>query len=150
MSMIWKVDEIDDWDYKYSLAKQFFDENGHLLIPVSFVSEDKDNTNLGIWISYQRQLFNNGHKLSLDKVNKLNEIGMVWSPREEQWEQKFLLAKQFFNEHGHLKIPKTYVIDNCNLGKWILWQRQAKKGNVRNSLSKEKIKKLNDIGMIWN
>jgi hypothetical protein len=149
MHMVWKVDSSTDWNYKYELAKKFYKENGHLLIPGSYIANDEYSTNLGMWICYQRQLYNSGKELSVDKVERLNLLGMIWNPREEQWEQKYLLAYQYYKENGNLRIPKNYVVGDCKLGKWILWQRQAKRGNVRNSLSKEKIEKLNNIGMVW-
>ena len=36
------------------------------------------------------------------------------------------------------------------LGTWVSTQRQAKKGTVRNKISDEQIKKLDDIGFVWN
>lgn len=42
-----------DWMAVYRLAEQYFRDNGHLKIPVGYVTED--GTKLGMWIASQRQ-----------------------------------------------------------------------------------------------
>ena len=65
------------------------------------------------------------------------------------------LAKKYYEHYGDLKIPNRFKTVNgyetngngYNLGGWISWQRvKYKKG----SLSEDKIKKLEEIGMMWN
>lgn len=62
------------------------------------------------------------------------------------WDEKFKLAQEFYDKNRHLKISRTYKINNINLGKWISHQRQAYK---KGTLSYSQIDKLNSIGMIW-
>ena len=40
--------------------------------------------------------------------------------------------------------------ETINLGKWCKSQRQAKKGNRDSNLTKEQIRRLNNIGFIWD
>ena len=44
--------EIDTWNERYALAKQYYN-NGNLFIPSQYISSD--NIKLGDWISRQRK-----------------------------------------------------------------------------------------------
>ena len=70
------------WHEMYSLSKQYRYDNGNLLIPSNYITED--NIQLGSWISKQRALYKQG-KLSEEKVGLLEDIGMVWDPFDVQW-----------------------------------------------------------------
>ena len=70
---------------------------------------------------------------------------------EKKWNQMYELAKAYYEYHGNLDIPAKlelvgYEHDKITkLGSWISRQRVSKGG-----LSKEKIEKLDNIGMIWD
>ena len=67
------------------------------------------------------------------------------------WETYYIAARQWYLEHGNLKIPKSYVTPTgLTLGSWIQTQRRVRAGNVPGSLTEEKVKKLDEIGMIWD
>ena len=67
------------------------------------------------------------------------------------WDTYYEAAKQWYEENGNLKIPKSYVTGaGLTLGAWINTQRRVKSGNISGNLTWEKIQKLNDIGMIWD
>lgn len=65
----------EQWNTKYLLAKDYFKENGNLNINSKYIS--KDGTKLGSWIRTQRVAYKNG-ELSDDRINRLNEIEMIW------------------------------------------------------------------------
>ena len=124
-----------------------FTENG--------INYDEDGeVKLGTWIGRQRQKY---ESLSINRKTKLNEIGFVKDPLEEQWNRNYDLAKKYYNYYGNLDIPKIFKTNDginynengeVNLGFWILTQRNSYKGK-KGQLSLEKIKLLNQIGMIW-
>lgn len=70
--------------------------------------------------------------------------------KDGKWLKKYNLAKQYYLEHGNLKIPFRYssLKDGIiiNLGTWVMTQRQ---GHLKGTLSKERIDLLNEIGMAW-
>lgn len=70
--------------------------------------------------------------------------------KDGKWLKKYNLAKEYYLEHGNLKIPFRYssLKDGIiiNLGTWVMTQRQ---GYLKGTLSKERIDLLNEIGMIW-
>ncbi|MBR6820725.1 MAG: Helicase associated domain protein [Bacilli bacterium] len=61
------------WDEAYSYAVLFFEEYGHL--NVSSTYKTNDGFDLGNWIYLQRK---NVDKLSKDRIDKLNQIDMIW------------------------------------------------------------------------
>ena len=157
IGMIWKSEKHpkytrkkDDelWEENYKLAKEYYKDHGNLQIPQRYKINGKK---LGVWVSTQRFKYNKGN-LSKDRIDKLNAIGMVWEPKRgrqgnnKQWEENYKLAKKYYKEHGHLKIPRDFQIDGVKLGIWISAQRV--KYN-EGTLSKDKIDKLNAIGMVW-
>lgn len=76
--------------------------------------------------------------------------GKKWSEYDKDWFEKYNLAKEYYLEHGNLKIPFRYssLKDGIiiNLGTWVMTQRQ---GYLKGTLSKERIDLLNEIGMAW-
>lgn len=66
------------------------------------------------------------------------------------WYIGYCEAKQYYNDHGNLLVPKGYVSQSgYNLGKWIYNQRQSYKGHHR-PIGDYQIQLLNQIGMIWD
>ena len=133
----------DNWETKYELAKQYYEENGNLLIPSQYVIND---IQLGSWISHQRKYYKE-QKLSKERIDLLEKIGMVWSALDAQWYEYYNVAAKYYNENGDLLVPLKYSINNCNLGYWIGTQRRNYK---QQKLSKERIDLLEKIGMVWS
>ena len=66
------------------------------------------------------------------------------------WEVYYTAAKQWYEAIGNLKIPKGYVTPSgLTLGSWIQTQRKVHGGKTPGSLSSERIRLLEKIGMIW-
>ncbi len=77
---------------------------------------------------------------------------MTWENRthaanERAWQEQYADARQFFRQHGDLKIPGGYrTAAGKSLGVWVLRQRKAKNGG---KLSQRQIELLSEIGMVW-
>lgn len=162
IKMIWNVHDLK-WNKMYVLAKAYYEHYANLDIPSKFKTingyeEDADGLCLGQWIKQQRFLYSSGQlsRLTKEKIEKLNDIEMIWSLYELKWNEMYTLAKVYYEHHGHLNVPITYKTVNgyeedaegSSLGWWIVKQRDAYK-DVR-GLSKGRVKKLNDIKMIWD
>ena len=66
------------------------------------------------------------------------------------WCRAYEEAKSFYEENGHLRVPKDYITDSgIRLGTWIMLQRQCYKGNKK-PLSENQVSLLDAIKMIWN
>lgn len=72
--------ENNHWNEIYILAKKYYKENGNLLIPFRYITTDK--IQLGRWIGTQRGNYRK-NKLTKDKIELLESIGMVWEPRKK-------------------------------------------------------------------
>ena len=149
----------NNWDMMYELAKKYYGHYGNLKISINFKTingykADENGYNLGGWISWQRVKYKKG-TLSEDKIKKLEEIGMIFKNiNDDTWNMMYELAKKYYKHYGDLKIPRFFKTINgyetdekgYNFGEWISRQRvKYKKG----TLSEDKIKKLEEIGMIF-
>ena len=107
---------------KYNLAKAYFGYYGNLEVPVKFKTSDGVDYNengvaLGTWINNQRQAYkgNGTHKITIEHIELLNEIGMRWENKlnlEKQWINNYNLAKTYYNHYGNLEIPKRFKTSN--------------------------------------
>ncbi len=81
LGMIWEFGSIrySEWLDNYELVKKYYEEYGNLDIPSSYVVNDK-LFSLRDWLRRQRMLYELG-KLNEEKINLLNEIGMVWNSK---------------------------------------------------------------------
>jgi len=138
----------EDWIMGYEVAKAFYSEFNHLLVPQrSWYRGFK----LGQWISRQRSAFNKkSRKITDERKNKLDAIGMIWNVNDESWELHYQYAEKYYEQYGNLDVLVKYEIDGIKLGRWISNQRTARKfENDSHIMTADRIKRLDDIGMIW-
>lgn len=132
------------WEEKVGAAAAYAAEHGNLLPHVHFVTEA--GVRLGEWLHNARQLYRRG-KLSPSRVRQLEELGMVWDVRDEEFNRRIAAAAAYHSEHGHLRIPKGYTTpgpDPLRLGGWINGVRSR-----RESLSPRQREALNKLNMVW-
>ena len=134
------------WDIGYEHAAAYHAQNGHLDVSSALICED--GYRLGRWLDRQRDVFAAG-KLSADRKEKLDQLGMVWS-RLDSWEQRYRLAEIYYQEHGNLNIPAKYVTEGIWLAKWLDEQKQIYRGNrPGKALTADQIKRLEALGVQW-
>ena len=135
------------WDTMYAYAKEYYDRHGNLEVPQHYKTED--GYSLGIWLSTQRKIRNGTSNgiLGKDRIAKLDALGMRWeSVRDVAWEKNYAAAKKYYEKNGDLLVPATMP----GLGMWIANLRTDRKSGIRNAyLTKERIAKLDAIGMVW-
>jgi len=103
--------------------------------------------NLGSWCQTQRSAFNKG-SLSEDRVKKLRKLkGWTWNKTEAAWQNGFSHLRDFYEQHGHTRIPKEHKAeDGFKLGQWVQSNRSKKE-----RLDKEKIQQLKSFSdWSWN
>jgi hypothetical protein len=131
------------WEQGFAEAKKYYESHGNLQVSAVYVAPN--GFLLGKWIDRQRA----NEKLSKERYDRLNAIGMVWQ-KPNSWETRFSLAEQYYREHGNLKVPQKYIVDGIWLNKWLNEQKQiyhGKRGSKR--LSLDQIQRLESIGMVW-
>ncbi len=151
-------DELNDilsvpFETMYMYAKQYYEQYGNLEIPAKY--RTPEGYTLGIWLQTQKQVYAGyqGGILTDDQIKKLELIGIVWeSKKQRNWEKNYKAACAFFREHGHLRIPASYITeDGIRLGVWISNLRAWRKNGIRTAVFSDwHIKKLDEIGMIWS
>ena len=90
------------WEEWYKQAQEYYEKNGDLQVSQSYATEE--GLKLGTWISNQRKLYKSS-ELELDKISKLESIGMVWNIKNNK-ENIVILC----NEYGiNYKLNKKYL-----------------------------------------
>lgn len=160
LGMVWE--KYDPWQERYDLALAYKTEHGDLEIPS--VYKTADGVWLGSWVSRQRQTLNSGSSALSSERRKLLRIlfkgerrpsdpaadhGTV---REANWERNFRSAARYARKYKHLLVPASYVdSDGVRLGVWISNLRAARKNRPDSyQVTPAHIKKLNNIGMVWD
>lgn len=140
IGMDWRTLHERQWDEGFALAKAFYSRYGKL-------DPDKNtHYKLCVWLTRQRRKYREG-QLTDKQFELLCGISMVWD-FEDRWEQKFELAKRYYEKNGHSDIPAAFVTeDGIALGAWL---RGVKNQYRSGTLSAERIEKLESIGVKWD
>ena len=162
LGMVWE--KYDPWQERYDLAKKYQEEHGDLNVPLNYKSED--GIWLGSWLYRQRQYLRTGDpRLADDHRKELEALLKSEKPskqhpahrrsenlREQNWENNFDAAKQYFEEHGNLLVPSNYVsAEGFRLGVWMSNLRAARKTRPDSfQVTQEHIERLDAIGMEWD
>jgi hypothetical protein len=94
------------WDAMFERLVAFKEKHGHCLVPNRY----KDDPKLGSWVTTQRRQRKafleekfQSTIISQNRIDRLDEIGFVWStpdPRRMQWDIRFEQLKAFHRKHG--------------------------------------------------
>ena len=103
-------------------------------------------------VSHEQKLIAEGKrkkKLTSEQLIKLEAIEFRYGATvyEQQWNERYELAKTYYEEYGNLDIPKDYCVGDFQLGIWI---RQQKSQHRAGAMPKEHSKRLSAIGIVWD
>jgi hypothetical protein len=129
----------EQWEEGFRHLKQYLEREGHCRAPKGY---KEDGFNLGAWVNNLRR---GKDSPSQERLQRLDEIGFIWDPHTEQWEEGFRHLKQYLGREGHCRVPKGYKEDGSPLGQWVSTQRKGK-----DSLSQERRQRLDEIGFVWD
>ena len=152
IGMIWDSYRDLSWERYYREARKYYEEHGNLNITVNEVTES--GIRLGAWIcqlrTYRKSGIQKAH-LTEERIEALNQIGMVWDVPDYLWEENFAECMQYYREHGNLDISSTYCSPRgLKIGSWLRRQRLIRKGKTNGArLTQEQIARLDSIGMVW-
>ena len=205
------MNRVQKWNENYNLCKKYYEEHGHLYIPVNYkigdcniyawLKRQKRNNREGFLSDEQKRLLDelgivwnsslrisvtefiklakdflnaggdfslinshtiySGYKLGkitnliiekyynkellVEEIEALKSIGFSFVPRN--WEQKYNIAKSYYEEYGNLQLKPNQLYKDFDLGYWLI---QQKKNYSANQLSKKNIELLENIGIVWN
>jgi hypothetical protein len=138
LGFVWEpVDQ--KWEDAFTALRKFKESTGHCRVAQSAKAY---GVNLGKWVNKQRLKKEN---LSPDRIRRLNEIGFSWNALEEKWELAFSALRKFYKREGHCRITQNLEISGVKLAPWASRQRKLK-----NKLSPDQIKRLDDLNFIWD
>ena len=138
IGFVWGV-LAEAWEEGFSKLLQFKKAEGHCRAPQGFKLK---GFNLGSWVAVQRKAKDS---MSPERRQRLDDIGFIWDPIAEFWEEGFSKLLQFKEAEGHCRVPQRFKLDGFNLGSWVTVQRKTK-----DSMSPERKQRLDDIGFIWD
>ena len=146
LGMIWENKLELKWNNAFRALCDYHLKFGTFEMKSGYRTED--GINLGKWVRDQRDIYASG-KLSEERIEKLRGIGFVLE-KTNPWEEKFLLAKAYFDEHGDLKVPVDYKVNGVWLNKWVNEQKQIAEGKRKKKHTAEQLERLRNIGLKFN
>lgn len=137
------------WDLFARAAAEAARREGTLDLPRT--DRTADGLPLGRWLEVQRQVQAGQRpgRLTAEQAARLEKLGIRWNHRlETAWEKGFAAAQKYRTDHGDLLVPVRFR-DRTGfaLGEWIVYNRQR---YLTGSLSRERIERLEALGMVWN
>jgi hypothetical protein len=101
-----------------------------------------ENPELGAWVGTQR-IFDTKGWLSADRKRRLNDLGFVWRPKGDAWENMFAELQRYKKRFGDCDVPVGWK-ENPKLARWVLTQRSR-----AGELPPERKARLNEVSFIW-
>lgn len=141
--------KLEIWLDRADETEEYYKAHGTLSMPNTTLFHD--GASMFQWVHQQKKLYKRG-ELSSYQIVRLESMGMQWiKPKQVTgWNQGYSYAKQYFEENGHLFVPKKYItFDGFELGKWIWEQRNRYLGLSKYEISDDRIDMLEEIGMFW-
>lgn len=139
LGFVWNPFE-SKWDRFFAALAEFKAEHGHCDVPFQWPK----NPSLSSWISNQRNS-RKTERLAENRIERLEGIGFVWEPLDEQWDEMLQALKEYRQAHGNCNVLQKYA-PSPKLGSWVNTQRMAKRDG---SLSSDRIEQLNSLEFNW-
>ncbi|MSO19260.1 MAG: helicase, partial [Acidobacteria bacterium] len=129
------------WEEGFAHLQVFQQREGHCFVPQSF--KTNDGYKLGTWVSHQRAL---SDSMSAERRQRLAQLGFVWDPFAQQWEEGFAHLQVFQQREGHCRVLRNFKTnDGYRLGSWVSTQRATS-----DSISAERRQRLDQLGFVWD
>jgi hypothetical protein len=155
----WENVLIKQWDIMFDALKRYKEKHGDCRVPLSYSKAPDDEserpTNLGSWVSQQRQALGKKQEAKCDPMfakrkARLEEIGFEFSlahVNQENWETMLEALIKYKEQFGDCHVPYSYDGDDDlprSLGKWVYDQRtkvpsRAAAGHLLSAERREKL-----------
>jgi superfamily II DNA or RNA helicase len=127
------------WEKGFAALSAFKARTGHCRVHPRY---KEGPFNLGTWVRKRRISRNT---MSAEHRRQLEEIGFVWDPLEDAWEEGFAGLMIFKAREGHCRVPRGKIEGTFKLGSWVSYQRK-----LADSIPAERRKRLDEIGFVWS
>ncbi|MDE7211376.1 MAG: Helicase associated domain protein [Lachnospiraceae bacterium] len=152
IGMCWQGAQETAWERNFAKAEKYFQEHGNLDVPADYVTGDGCRLGRWLRRQrevYQKlaepgkckgdvasldagavdEAGNSGmvqrgkhQSVHMERMQRLVQIGMGFE-NTDPWEQKFELAKQYYEEHGNMRMAADYIVGGVWLDRWLREQK---------------------------
>ncbi|MFD3504451.1 Helicase associated domain protein [Streptomyces sp. NPDC058678] len=113
--------ERQDWARGWAKLKTYVERVGNARVPYG---HREGATPLGQWVAEQRRAYAAG-QMTGQRARRLEQLGMVWSPADERFQENLEAAKAFYADHWTLCAPRSAVALDRPVGQWLSNLRRA-------------------------
>lgn len=107
--------EKQDWARGWSSLKKFTEREQHARVPYG---HKEGMYPLGQWVAEQRRAYGAG-QMNGRRAQRLEKLGMVWSPADERFQENLEAAKAYYEDHWTLCAPRSAVALGRPVGQWL-------------------------------
>ncbi|WP_432139804.1 Helicase associated domain protein [Streptomyces sp. bgisy154] len=107
--------ERQDWARGWAALKKFTERERHARVPYG---HKEGATPLGQWVAEQRRAYGAG-QMTGQRARRLEQLGMVWSPTDERFQENLEAAKAYYEQHWTLCAPRSAVALDRPVGQWL-------------------------------
>ncbi|MFD0319374.1 helicase associated domain-containing protein [Streptomyces flavalbus] len=107
--------ERQDWARGWAKLKAYVERVGNARVPYG---HREGATPLGQWVAEQRRAYAAG-EMSGQRAQRLERLGMVWSPADERFQENLEAAKAYYDQHWTLCAPRSAVALSRPVGQWL-------------------------------
>ena len=117
----------------------YVQREGHCRVPADHL---ENGFRLGSWV-----VNSNADKeiIPLIRRQRLDELGFVWEPWEEDWNEGFSYLQSHKEREGHCRVPLGHRENEYKLGRWVNKQRTRKE-----SMPIDRQARLEALGFVWD
>ena len=131
----------NQWQKRFDELCEFKKANGHCNVPRDY----HESRLLATWTQEQRTQYSQ-NRLNQKRIEKLNDIGFHFIPRNSQWDKSFIKLCEFQKINGHCNVTRKNEPSMRSLATWVAKQHKQYTDGI---LPKDRIEKLNKIGFDW-
>ncbi|MFF1810804.1 Helicase associated domain protein [Streptomyces sp. NPDC058251] len=113
--------ERQDWARGWAKLKTYVERVGNARVPYG---HREGATPLGQWVAEQRRAYAAG-QMTGQRARRLEQLGMVWSPADERFQENLEAAKAYYEDHWTLCAPRSAVALDRPVGQWLSNLRRA-------------------------
>ncbi|MFG3208015.1 Helicase associated domain protein [Streptomyces sp. NPDC048192] len=139
-----------NWKAGHQAAVAFRRRTGHLAVPYEHreLMPGGHSFPLGRWLADQRRSMQAG-TLASERAEDLEELGMIWDPSEEAWEENLAAARAYYAETGTLAAPVTATALDKPVGQWLANCRKPDGLGKDEERAKRRAEQLAQIDPDW-
>ena len=136
----WSISQ-DSWDVGFGKLLVFVKREDHCDVKLRHI---ESGYHLGRWVNKVRTKYGQD-KLTRTQIEELNKLKFIWDRNEYEWELGFKNFSKLVHSENLSKSSNHVYEQKYGIKSWASNNRSR-----REMLSSERIKRLDDIGFVWN